>query len=183
MMQEWPLERAFMLIEPGPVVLVTTRNGRKNNIMTISWHMVMDFGSSPRFALLTGAWNYSYEALRKNRECVLAVPTVDLGPKVVSIGDCSGRDTDKFKQFGLTPVKGRKVKAPLIAECLGNIECRVVDYIEAHRIFILDGVAVWYDADRREKRTLHAVGDGHFVVDGRTLDYRKLMADKIPPGV
>ena len=65
-MQELPLNKAFMLLEPGPVVLVTTTNGGKNNIMTISWHMVMDF--SGQFAILTGAWNYSYEALVKNKE-------------------------------------------------------------------------------------------------------------------
>lgn len=182
-MQELPLEKAFMLIEPGPVVLITTRNGRKNNIMTISWHMVMDFGSSPRFALLTGAWNYSCEALLKNKECVIAIPTVDLSQKVVGIGVCSGRDTDKFKKFELTPVKGKKVKAPLIDECLANIECRVIDYIEKHNIFVLDGVFAWIDPDRKERRTFHAVGDGRFVVDGRTINYRKLMTSKLPPGV
>ena len=86
-----------MFLEPGPVILVTTTRGEKNNIMTISWHMVMDF--TPQFALLTGAWNFSYEALVKNKECVLAVPTVDISKKVVEIGACSGSDTDKFKKF------------------------------------------------------------------------------------
>ena len=75
-MQELPLNKAFMLLEPGPVVLVTTASRGKNNIMTISWHMVMDF--TPQFALMTGAWNYSFEALTKNRECVIAIPTVDI---------------------------------------------------------------------------------------------------------
>ncbi|MDD5698231.1 MAG: flavin reductase family protein [Victivallaceae bacterium] len=182
-MQELPLEKAFMLLEPGPVILITTRNGDKNNIMTISWHMVMDFGSSPKFALLTGPWNYSCEALLNNKECVIAVPAVDLSQKTVEIGVCSGRDTDKFKKFELTPVKGKIVKAPLIAECLANIECRVSDYIEKHNIFVLDGVCAWIDPDRKERRTFHAVGDGHFVVDGDILNYRKLMASKLPPGV
>ena len=118
-MQELLLNKAFMLLEPGPVVLVTTTNGGKNNIMTISWHMVMDF--TAQFALLTGAWNYSYEALMKNRECVIAVPTVDISKKVVEIGGCSGSDTDKFKKFKLTPLKAKSVEAPLIKECLANI--------------------------------------------------------------
>jgi len=64
-MQKLPLNKAFMLLEPGPVVLITTVNGGKNNIMTISWHMVMDF--TPQFAMLTGPWNYSCEALIKNK--------------------------------------------------------------------------------------------------------------------
>jgi flavin reductase (DIM6/NTAB) family NADH-FMN oxidoreductase RutF len=180
-MQELPLNKAFMLLEPGPVILVTTSSGGKNNIMTISWHMVMDF--TPQFALLTGAWNYSFKALMKNRECVIAVPTVDISKKVVEIGGCSGSDTDKFKKFGLTPLKAKSVEAPLIKECLANIECRVTDYVEKHNIFVLDAVQAWTDPGRKERRTIHANGDGTFVVDGRTINYRKFMLSKLPPGV
>ncbi len=170
-----------MLLEPGPVILVTTRRGGKNNIMTISWHMVVDF--TPQFALLTGPWNFSYHALVENRECVIAVPTVDMAKKVVGIGACSGADTDKFKTFKLTPLKAKSVKAPLIKECLANIECRVTDYIEKHGIFVLDAIHAWMDSGRKERRTIHANGDGTFVVDGRTVDYRDLMLSKLPPGV
>ena len=180
-MQELPLNKAFMLLEPGPVVLVTTESGGKNNIMTISWHMVMDF--TPQFALMTGAWNFSFEALTKNRECVIAIPTVDIAQKVVEIGGCSGSDTDKFKKFELTPLKAKSVEAPLIKECLANIECRVTDYIEKHNIFILDASHAWIDSDRKEHRTIHANGDGTFIVDGRTINYRKFMLSKLPPGV
>ena len=112
-----------MLLEPGPVVLVSTAGEGKPNIMTISWHMVLDF--TPQFAFMTGTWNYSFEALMKNRECVIAIPTVDLAQKVVKIGACSGSDTDKFKKFELTPLKAKSVKAPLIKECLANIECHL----------------------------------------------------------
>ncbi len=90
---------------------------------------------------------------------------------------------DKFKKFGLTAVKGKCVKAPLIGECLADIECEVVDYIEGHGIFILDGVQAWIDPKRKERRMLHANGDGTFIVDGRILNLRKFMADKIPAGV
>lgn len=180
-MEELALARAFLLLEPGPVVLVTTACGARQNIMTLSWHMVVDF--SPRIAFVTGSWNHSFAALMKSRECVIAVPTVDLSATVVGIGACSGADTDKFRKFGLTPVKAGSVKAPLIAECLANIECRVVDYVRRHDIFVLDAVRAWIDARRGERRTLHAVGDGTFVVDGRVIDHRKLMLDKLPPGV
>jgi flavin reductase (DIM6/NTAB) family NADH-FMN oxidoreductase RutF len=180
-MEELPLHKAFQLIEPGPVVLVTTASGRKKNIMTISWHMVMDF--TPRIALATGPWNYSFLALMRNRECVIAIPTVDLSPKVVGIGACSSAETDKFKTFALTPVKARSVKAPLIAECLANIECRVIDHIKKHNIVVLAAVHAWIDMERKERRTFHAIGDGTFVVDGKTIDHRELMLEKIPPGV
>ena len=180
-MKKLKLDRAFTLIESGPVVLVTTQDGKKNNIMTISWTMVVDF--TPRFAITTGPWNYSFAALSKTKECVIAIPTVDMIDKVVGIGTCSGTDTDKFKKFMLTPVKGKHVKAPLIKECLANIECTVEDIIDKHNIIVLEGVAAYVDTSRKEKRTIHAIGDGTFVVDGRKLNRRKMMLSKLPAGV
>lgn len=180
-MKKMQLGKAFTLIEPGPVILVTTNDGKNNNIMTISWTMVMDF--TPVFAITTGPWNHSYAALRKSGECAIAIPTVDLIDKVVGIGTCSGTDTDKFGKFGLTPLKGKHVKAPLIKECLANIECKVVDIIKKHNIVVLEGVAAYLDGSRKERRTLHAIGDGTFVADGRRLDRREMMRSKLPAGV
>jgi flavin reductase (DIM6/NTAB) family NADH-FMN oxidoreductase RutF len=180
-MRQLKLSKAFTLMESGPVVLVTTHDGKKNNIMAISWTMVLDF--TPAFAITTGEWNYSFAALRKNRECVIAIPTVDMLDKVVGIGTCSGADTDKFAEFGLTPVQGKVVKAPLIKECLANIECKVIDIVRKHNIVVLEGVAAYVDPARKEKRTIHAVGDGTFIVDGRKMDRRKKMASKVPDGL
>jgi flavin reductase (DIM6/NTAB) family NADH-FMN oxidoreductase RutF len=158
-----------------------TCDGNKNNIMTISWTMVLDF--TPMFALTTGAWNYSFAALQKTAECVIAIATVDMLDVVVGIGTCSGADTDKFSKFKMTALPGKLVNAPLIKECLANIECKVVDMIEKHNIVALRAVAAYEDPARKEKRTIHAVGDGTFIVDGRRLDRRKMMASKLPAGL
>src|SRR5664279_1641107 len=181
LMSQMKLSKVFTLMESGPVVLVTTHDGKKDNIMTISWTMVMDF--TPVFAITTGEWNHSFAALRKNRECVIAIPTIDLLDKVVGIGTCSGADTDKFARFKLTPVQGKVVRAPLIKECLANIECKVIDIVKRHNIVVLEAVAATIDTARKEKRTVHAVGDGTFIVDGHKIDRRKMMASKIPLGV
>jgi flavin reductase (DIM6/NTAB) family NADH-FMN oxidoreductase RutF len=178
-MKTLPLSRAFTLLEPGPVVLVSTHDGKCANLMTISWTMLMDF--TPRFASTTGALNYSFAALRRTRECVIAIPTVDMLDTV--IGTCSGADTDKFARFGLTPVAGQCVRAPLVKECLANIECTVVDIISKYNIVVLDGVAAYIDSRRREKRTLHAVGDATFIADGRKLSRRSKIMTKLPPGI
>lgn len=177
-MKEMDIGKACTLMEPGPVVLITTNDGKKSNIMTVSWTMVMDF--TPRFAIATGPWNYSYTALRKTRECVISIPAAGLIDTVVGIGTCSGADTDKFEKFMLTPVKGKQVKAPLIKECLANIECKVIDIVNKHNIIVLDGIAAWIDEKRREKRTLHAVGDGTFIVDGRSISRKRMMRSIIP---
>ena len=180
-MHQLKLSKAFTLMESGPVILVTTRDGKKANIMTISWTMVMEF--TPVFAITTGAWNYSFAALQKNRECVIAIPTVELLDKVVGIGTCSGADTDKFAKFKLTPVQSKLVKPPLIKECLANIECKVIDIVKKHNIVVLEAVAAYIDNARKEKRTVHAVGDGTFIVDGRKIDRKKMMTSKLPPDV
>ncbi|MFA7060256.1 MAG: flavin reductase family protein [Pedobacter sp.] len=180
-MRKLKLSKAFTLMESGPVVLVTTHDGQKDNIMTISWTMVLDF--TPIFAITTGEWNHSFVALLKNKECVIAIPTVDMLDMVVGIGTCSGTDTDKFAKFKLTPVHGKVVRPPLIKECFANIECKVIDIVKKHNIVVLEAVAAYIDTARKEKRTLHAVGDGTFIVDGDKIDRRKMMASKIPFGV
>ncbi|HAM53082.1 MAG TPA: flavin reductase, partial [Nitrospiraceae bacterium] len=99
------------------------------------------------------------------------------------VGTCSGADTDKFEKFGLTPVKAKHVGSPLIKECLANIECKVIDIIQRHNIVVLEGVVAYFDNSRKEKRTVHAIGDGTFVVDGRKLNRREMMKSKLPEGV
>ncbi|WP_067737029.1 flavin reductase family protein [Novosphingobium naphthalenivorans] len=180
-MEELPLSRAFTLIEPGPVVLITTNDGTADNVMTVTWTMVTGF--APTFAIATGPWNYSYRALRDTRECVLAIPAADLLDTAIGIGTCSGADTDKFAKFPLTRAKARHVRAPLIRECLGQIECRVTDIVEQHNIVVLEGLAAWFDPAREEQRLIHAVGNGTFVADGERFDRREMMRSKLPDGV
>ena len=175
-MKALALGKVFHLLEPGPVVLLTTFYKGRANIMTMSWHMMMEF-EPPLIGCLVSAANYSFTALRRTRECVIAIPAFDLISKVVDIGNCSGDDVDKLDAFGLTPVAAEQVKAPLIAECLANIECKVADtsLVNKYNMFILEGIKAWSDPKRKERRTFHANGDGTFVVDGRTIDLKKKM--------
>ncbi len=156
-------------------MLVTTANEERANIMTMSWHMVMDF--TPLIACIIGPWDYSFTALRTTGECVIAIPTVDLASKVVEIGNCSGEEIDKFSRFALTPAPSEKVKPPLIAECLANLECQISDtsLVDKYNPFILEVVKAWLDPERGERRTIHHNGDGTFVVDGETINLKNKM--------
>ncbi len=180
-MKEFPLFKAFTLIEPGPVVMVTTSINEKPGIMTISWHMVLDF--SPHFALQTGPWNHSFDALIRTRQCVLAIPTIDMLDTVIGVGTCSGVDTDKFSKFNLTAVLGDVVKAPLIKECYANIECTVIDYFEKYGIFILKAEKAWINEKRPNKTIFHYRGDGTFVSDGKKYIRYAKMKPKMAPGL
>ena len=115
-MKEVAVEKALTFIEPGPVVLVTTRNEEKINVMTISWTMAIDFDQ--HIVLTTGCWNYSFDALMRTRKCCVCIPPASIAETVVGIGMISGEDTDKFKKFNLSALKAKTVDAPLIGECM-----------------------------------------------------------------
>lgn len=175
-MHEIPASKAYRLLEPGPIVLVTTFHEGRFNVMTMGFHMMVQH-SPPLIGCIIGPWDHSYRALRESGECVIAIPTVDLAQTVVDIGNCSGAEIDKFEKFSLTPMPAGKVDAPLMAECLANIECRVADasLVEPYSLFLLEAVKIWIDDDRAERRTLHHRGDGTFTVDGPVLDLRERM--------
>ena len=71
----------------------------------------------------------------------------------------------------------------MIKECLANIECKVIDIVKKHNIVVLEAVAAYISTARKATRTVHAVGDGTFIVGVRQLDRKKMMASKLPSGV
>lgn len=180
-MREVAVQKALTFIEPGPVVLVTTNDGTKNNAMTVSWTMALDFDQ--HIALTTGRWNYSYDALTTTGECCICIPPASMAKTVVDIGMVSGEGTDKFEKFGLTAVKGKFVKAPLIGDCIASLECKVIDIIEKYGIIVLKVLRVVVNEDIDDRRILHAVGDGTFFADGEKINLREKMKAKLPPGL
>ncbi len=169
-MKELPLSEVYQFIEPGPVVLLTTSHKDRPNVMTMSWHMMVDF-TPPLIACVVSAGDFSFAALRATRAGVIAIPDVKLAEKVVGIGNCSGRDTDKFEVFGLTRLPAESVAAPLIAECFVNLECRVADtrLVNKYNLFVLEVVKAWRDPKQPSPKTIHHHGFGSFMVDGEMI--------------
>jgi flavin reductase (DIM6/NTAB) family NADH-FMN oxidoreductase RutF len=165
-----PLSRVYRLVEPGPVVMVTTARQGRPNIMTMSWHTMIDF-EPPIVGCVISNRNYTFDILKATRECVINIPTVELAKQAVGCGNTSGRRTDKFKAFGLTPVAASRVKAPLIDECYANLECRVVDgkLVAKYNFFILEVLKAWIDPLWKHPRTIHHLGMGAFMVAGETI--------------
>ena len=171
-----PLSEVYRLLEPGPVVLLTTARKGHANVMTMSWHTMMEF-EPPLVGCVVSNRNFTFNILKATKECVINIPTVELAGKVVSCGNTSGRKVDKFRSFGLTAVSASQVKAPLIAECYANLECRVVDARMAakYNFFILEVIKAWIDPPRKRPRTIHHNGKGVFMVAGRTIRLRSRM--------
>jgi flavin reductase (DIM6/NTAB) family NADH-FMN oxidoreductase RutF len=167
------LSKVYQLLEPGPVVLLTTTSKGRANIMAMSWHMMVEF-EPPLIACVVSNANHSFTALRARKECVIAIPAVELAPKVVGIGNCSGRDVDKFKKFRLTPALAERVAPPLVAECFANFECKVIDtsLVRKFNLFVLEVIKAWTDPAQRHPKTIHHHGYGKFAVDGEMINLK-----------
>lgn len=168
--KSFPLSKVYSLLEPGPVVMVSTAREERPNIMTMSWHTMMEF-EPPMVGCVISNRNYTFDILMATKECVINIPTVELAEKVVGVGNTSGRKVDKFEAFGLTPTAASCVNAPLIDECYANLECRAVDTRMAakYNFFILEVLKAWIDPSRKDPRTIHHRGKGAFMVAGETI--------------
>jgi flavin reductase (DIM6/NTAB) family NADH-FMN oxidoreductase RutF len=165
-----PLSRVYKLLEPGPVVLLTTAGRDRPNVMTLSWHMMMEF-EPPLVGCIVSGRHYTFDLLRATRECVINIPTVELARQVVGCGNVSGRRVDKFRRFGLTQVASSRVGAPRVEECYANLECRIADtrMVNRYNLFVLEVVKAWIDPSVRNPRTLHHAGRGVFAVASETI--------------
>ncbi|OGS82671.1 MAG: flavin reductase [Gallionellales bacterium GWA2_59_43] len=175
--KSFPLSKVYRLLEPGPVVLVTTAHKGKANIMTMSWHTMMEF-EPPLVGCVISGRNFSFDALKRTKECVLNIPAAELAKQVMGVGNCSGNRVDKFKKFKLTPLPATQVAAPLIDECYANLECRVVDtrMVNKYNFFVLEVVQAWIASGVKNPRTLHHQGKGVFRVSGDTIKLPSRMA-------
>jgi flavin reductase (DIM6/NTAB) family NADH-FMN oxidoreductase RutF len=177
-MKALPLAKVYQLIEPGPAVLLTTAHRGRFNVMTMSWHMMVEF-EPPLVACVVSSANYSFAALRATGQCVIAIPARKLASKVVKIGNSSGRDIDKFDAFGLTPVASERVAAPLVRECFANLECKVTDskLVSKYNLFIVEVIKAWIDPEQKTPKTIHHRGYGTFVVDGNVMKLKSCGED------
>jgi len=166
--------RVRRLLEPGPIVLVSSHWKGKRNIMTMGWHTVMEFTPSLVGCIISSG-NHSFELIRRSKECVINVPTTKLTDTVVGIGNTTGGGVDKFAKFGLTAIEATEVKAPMIGECHANLECRLHDgrLIDKYNFFIWEVVKAHVAPRPKYPETLHYTGDGIFMVAGKIIDRHK----------
>jgi flavin reductase (DIM6/NTAB) family NADH-FMN oxidoreductase RutF len=170
---DFPVSNVRRYLEPGPIVLVTSFWQGKANIMTMGWHLVMEFTPALVGCVIASS-NFSFDLVRRSRACVINLPTTRLVDAVVGVGNCSGQFIDKFEKFGLTAVPAAVVAAPLIAECHANFECRLVDdgLVEKYNFFIFEVVKAHVAPSPKHPETIHYTGDGVFMVAGKTISRR-----------
>ncbi len=174
--KSFPLSKVYGLLEPGPVVMVTTARDGRPNIMTMSWHTMMEF-EPPLVGCVISDRNYSFGLLKATNECVINIPSVEIAERVVGCGNTSGSNIDKFETFCFTAKRVAEVRPPLIEECFANLECRVVDttMVAKYCLFIVEVVKAWIDPAVKNPRTIHHLGTGNFMVAGEKIKLKSKM--------
>jgi flavin reductase (DIM6/NTAB) family NADH-FMN oxidoreductase RutF len=179
-----PLRNSNRLLNHGPLVLVScTIDDDRPNCLPIAW--VMPVRHEPAtVALVIGKGNYSFAWIVRNKSFVINIPPVTIMDKVLRCGGISGSDIDKFKEIGFTALKADSTKAPLIEECIGHLECQVLEeksLIEKYNLFLAKVQVAWVEKEafeelwkleKDEYRTYHHLGGNIFVVDG---EVRKIL--------
>ena len=172
---DFPVGQVRRYLEPGPIVLVSSKWEGKTNIMTLGWQTILEFSPSLVGLMISGG-NHSFEMIRNSGECVINLPTTALTDTVVGIGNRSGAEIDKFATFNLTAEDASEVDVPLIGECHASFECRLHDdaLVEKYNFFIFEVVKAHVAASPKHPETLHYTGDGVFVVSGKIISRRSL---------
>jgi flavin reductase (DIM6/NTAB) family NADH-FMN oxidoreductase RutF len=173
-----PLAKAYLLLNHGPVTLVSSRHGTRSNVMAAAWAMPLDF-EPPKVVVVIDRNTLTRELVDAAREFALNVPPRALADTTVAVGSVTGREVDKWARFGLDTLPARRIDAPLVAGCIAWLECRVLEERATERsydLFIAEVVAASADDrvfregrwhfDDDALRTLHYVAGGQFFSTG-----------------
>jgi len=163
---------------PHPVALVTSISGDgKPNIITIDWITPISV-RPPLLAVCIGKTRYSHRLIEETGEFVVNIPTQELIGKVEYCGSVSGRDVNKFEKIGLTPKPAKRVRPPIIDECIAHLECRVINQISTgdHSLFIGEVIAAYAEDkffttlwDVAKTKPLMHVGETTYTVPANPL--------------
>jgi flavin reductase (DIM6/NTAB) family NADH-FMN oxidoreductase RutF len=164
------LPSAYRLLHPMHTVLVScVGKSRKPNIITLTWAMPTSI-SPPLVAVSIAPKRHSHALIEETREFVVNIPTMDILKETLFCGRVSGREIDKFKELGLTPLPAKKVKPPIIKECVAHLECKLHSQFTTgdHTIFVGEIVEAYVDKDafsegvydlEKAKMVFHLGGD------------------------
>lgn len=181
------LPRSYRLLNHGPTVLVSSAHGGRRNVMAAAWNMALDYTPAKVCVVIDKA-TFTRELIDASGEFVLNVPARDQAAAVLAAGHRSGREitdkddgSDKFAALGLGTLPASRVAAPLVAGCLGWLECRLIP--EPHNqqvydLYIGEVIAAWADpqafANGRwlpgAPPSLHYIAGGSFFETGPVLD-------------
>ena len=184
-----PLAKSYRLMNHGPVTLISAAHDGARNVMAAAWAMPLDF-MPPKLVVVVSGGDHTRKLIDASRELVVQVPPRAMAQVTHDVGSCSGRDVDKWAQFGLAWEPGSVVDAPLVCGCVAWLECRLLDepgIADRYDLLVAEVVAAWADDavfsvsedsvrlrdDIAESlRAIHHVAGGTYVADGPVFSVR-----------
>lgn len=169
----------YSLLHPRPVVLVTTLcPNERVNVAPIAW-VTPVAEDVPAVALAVDRDTYTHQCIEYCREAVLNVPPPEMAELVMELGSVSGRNVDKVSRFGLRTIASTRVRPPRLSNCIGWLECRVMDSRDVGevRLYIMevleyesrDDVSTVWGWDLNKVSPLLHVGGSLFATIGRRI--------------
>jgi len=119
-----PLDTAYRLIGPGPVVLVSSIYNKRAGLTPIAWNMPVS-DDPPVVALEIWEKHFIYKAILQTGDFVINIPSSDMAEIVRKLGSVSGAKVDKFREYGLVKERSEKVKSPSLRSAIGILECKL----------------------------------------------------------
>lgn len=137
------------LLHPRPVVLVCSIDSEgRPNVMACSWITPVS-EEPPLIALSLWRRGYTHQLIEAKREFTVNIPSADMVKAVWIAGTRSGRRTNKLALAGLTVQPAKKVSVPIIEQCIGHLECKLIDFVKAGEcnVYIAEVVAAYADEE------------------------------------
>lgn len=186
MKREIPLDKANRLLNIGGVVLITAKSGERDNVTPVAWNVPVS--KEPALvAVAIAPERFIYKLIEESREFGINLPTLKILREVYFCGKNSGRDVDKFERTKLTREKAKFISAPLIKECIANIECKVENIYPAgdHNLIIGKVLRAVVEAklfedhlnvSLEEAKTIHHLGGSLFTIPGEIIDVKNYIS-------
>ncbi|ACR28276.1 flavin reductase family protein [Burkholderia glumae] len=172
------LEHASRLLNHGPTVLVTSRDGSRRNLMAAAWSMPVEF-TPPRLAVVIDKTTFTRELIAASGSFGIVVPGLAALDLTFAVGSTSGRDGDKFARYAIDARPGPVLGVPVIErDCLAWLECRLIPEPHTEQAYdtcfceVVSAAADsrafsnghWtLDDGNAALRTIHHLGAGKFV--------------------
>jgi len=174
---------AYRLLHPRHTVLVTCINkAGKANIITLAWSMPTSI-NPPMVVISIAPKRLSHRMIKKTGEFVINIPTMKIVRQTLFCGRISGRKCDKFKEAPLTAAPAKKVRSPIIKECIAHLECKLVQTIPTgdHTLFVGEVVAAYVNRRvftetfnvKKVKPVFHMGGDSFVTISPKVVTPRR----------
>lgn len=131
--------RPFQLLQQKWMLLTAGENTPGGfNTMTVAWGGFGVLWNKPVAQIFVRPTRFTFGFVERNASFTLCAFAAEHHKKLSYCGAHSGKDVDKIKQTGLTPIASRTIAAPAFAEAELILECRKIYAVDLDPAHVID---------------------------------------------